>query len=103
MVGHTGNIVYNQTWFNVLANRFVTQKILERFRDRQHIDFESIVQEGTKAASADIAVYLKDTTVWSEWGGFKKSMAAIGLFIWYWVSYGLFYGIAGFIGTTLKG
>jgi hypothetical protein len=31
VVGLTGNIVYNQTWFNVLANRFITQKILESF------------------------------------------------------------------------
>jgi hypothetical protein len=98
----TGNIVYNQTWFNVLANRFIFQKVLERFRDREHIDFESIVKEGTKAAGEDIAVYLKDTTNWSEWGVFKKTVAGIGHFLWYWISYGIFYGIAGVIGTTLK-
>lgn len=98
----TGNTVYNQTWFNVLANRFIFQRILERFRDRQHIDFDSIVQEGTKAAGADVAVFLKDNTIWSEWGGFKKTMAGIGYFLWYWISYGIFYGIAGAIGTALK-
>jgi hypothetical protein len=103
VIGLTGNIVYNQTWFNVLANRFITQKVLERFRDREQIEFDSIVQEGTKAASADIAVYLKDTTVWSEWGWFKKTMASVGLFIWYWISYGIFYGAAGFLGSVLKG
>jgi hypothetical protein len=103
VIGLTGNIVYNQTWFNVLANRFITQKILERFRDREHIDFESIVQEGTKAAAADVSIFLKDTTVWSDWGGFKKSMAGLGLFIWYWISYGIFYGVAGTIGIALRG
>jgi hypothetical protein len=99
----TGNVVYNQTWFNVLANRLITQKILEKFADRQHIDFDSIVQEGTEAARADIATYLKDNTLWSEWGTFKRSMAGAGLFLWFWISYGIFYGIAGFIGSAIKG
>jgi hypothetical protein len=103
VVSMTGNIVYNQTWLNVLANRFITQNILEKFRDRQTIDFETIVQEGTKAAGADVAVFLKDHTMWSEWGTFKKSLAGIGLFLMHWVSYGIFYGIAGTIGTALRG
>jgi hypothetical protein len=34
----TGNLVYNQTWFNTLANRFIFEKILDRFRDRGQID-----------------------------------------------------------------
>jgi hypothetical protein len=103
VVGLTGNLVYNQTWFNVLANRFITQKILENFRDKQHIDFETIVQEGTKAAGADVAVFLKDSTVWSEWGGFKRSLLGAGLFLWHWINYGIFYGMAGAIGSTLRG
>lgn len=103
VVTMTGNIVYNQTWFNVLANRFITQGIMERFRDRQNIDFETIVQEGTKAAAADVLVFLKDNTFWSEWGSFRRGLIGLGLFLWYWISYGIFYGIAGAIGTALRG
>lgn len=103
VIGLTGNIVYNQTWFNVLANRFITQKILEKFRDREQIDFEVIVREGTKAAGADMAVFLKESTVWAEWGGFRRTLLGVGLFLWHWISYGIFYGIAGAIGTTLRG
>ena len=98
----TGNLVYNQTWFNTLANRFIFEKILDRFRDRAQIDFQLIVQEGTKAASADIAVFLKANTTWSEWGGFKRTLAGIGYFLWFWISYGIFYGIAGSIGAAIR-
>ena len=30
-----GHVVYNQTWFNVLADRFIFEKLLDRLRDRQ--------------------------------------------------------------------
>jgi hypothetical protein len=95
-----GHLVYNQTWFNTLADRFIFEKLLDRFRDRQHIDFQEITKEGTKLASADVEVYLKDNTIWAEWGWLKKTLAGAGYFLWFWISYGIFYGIAAFIGST---
>jgi hypothetical protein len=97
-----GHTVYNQTWFNVLADRFVFEKLLDRLRDRQNVDFQEIIREGTKAAAADVELFLKEKTVWAEWGGFKKTLAGIGYFLWFWVSYGIFYGIAAFLGSFLR-
>lgn len=33
VVNINGNLVYNQTWFNVLADRLIFEKLLGRFRD----------------------------------------------------------------------
>jgi hypothetical protein len=96
------HVVYNQTWFNVLADRFTLEKPLDRVRDRERVDFPELIKEGTKAAGADIDKFLSETTVWAHWGGFKKSLAGGGLFVWYWVSYGLFYGFAFLAGSTLR-
>jgi hypothetical protein len=52
-----GHLVYNQTWFNVLADRFILEKLLDRLRDRQHVDFQEITKEGTKAAAADVSYF----------------------------------------------
>jgi hypothetical protein len=46
---------------------------------------------------------LKEKTIWAEWGGFKKTLAGIGYFLWFWISYGIFYGIAAFLGSFLRG
>jgi hypothetical protein len=98
-----GHLVYNQTWFNVLADRFILEKLLDRLRDRQYVDFQEITKEGTKAAAADVELFLKEKTVWAEWGGLKKTLAGIGYFLWFWISYGIFYGIAAFLGSFLRG
>ena len=78
VVNINGHLVYNQTWFNTLADRFIFEKLLDRFRERQHIEQE-ITQEGTKAAASDVEVYLKGHTVWAEWGWIKKTLAGIGV------------------------
>ncbi|MGL3104910.1 hypothetical protein [Bradyrhizobium sp. BR 1432] len=57
VVNINGSLVYNQTWFNVLADRFIFEKLLDRFRDREHIDFQEIIKEGTKSASADVELF----------------------------------------------
>jgi hypothetical protein len=44
----------------------------------------------------------KGGTVWYEWGGLRKFLLGVGHFLWYWLSYGIFYGIAGAIGTSMR-
>ncbi|MGX1105442.1 hypothetical protein [Bradyrhizobium elkanii] len=102
VVGVTGNMVYNETWFNTLANRFIFEKVLERFRNREEIEFQSIIREGTVAAKDDIELFLREKTAWSGWGTIKKTAAGIALFVWHWVSYGLFYGVAALLGNFLR-
>jgi hypothetical protein len=94
-----GQQTRNNAWADLLANRFIFEKILERFRDRKHIEFQEMVREGTQAAAADIVIYMKDNTIWSEWGWFKRTLAGTAYFLWFWISYGIFYGIAGFLGS----
>jgi hypothetical protein len=54
------------------------------------------------AAREDIERFARDGTIWFEWGAFKKTMAGIGCFLWFWISYGIFYGIAGVVGSSIK-
>lgn len=87
----------NFQWHSTLADRFILQELLERVRMGSHIDFDEIVKAGTKDATADITQFLKDQTIWQEWGGFRRFMLGLGHFLWYWLSYGMFYGTAGFL------
>jgi hypothetical protein len=48
-------------------------------------------------------VFLRATAFWAEWGWFKKSALGLGYFLWFWISYGIFYGIAGMAGSALEG
>jgi hypothetical protein len=41
--------LYDRLWFNTLTNRFTFEKILDRFRDGEHIDFEAITKESSVA------------------------------------------------------
>ncbi|MGL3109564.1 hypothetical protein [Bradyrhizobium sp. BR 1432] len=79
------------------------EKLLNRVRDRQPIEFEQISQEGTRAATEDVNTFLKDNTLWSEWGGFRKGLLGLGYYLWFWLQYDLFYGAAGWIGSSLRG
>lgn len=36
-----------------MADRMIFEKLLDRFRDREHIDFQQITQEGTRAATEE--------------------------------------------------
>jgi len=101
VIGVHSNLVYNQTWFNVLADRFTFEKLLDRFRDRQFIDFPELVREGTQAARADIDLFLQEKTIWAGWGWFRKTLAGAGYFLWYWISYGIFYWIAAAVANIL--
>jgi len=92
----------NTAWHSTLSNRFIFEKLLDRFRDRQHIDFQEIIREGSQSATADITQYLRDNTFWQDWGNIRKSMLGIAYFVWYWASYAIFYGIAGLVGGFLK-
>ncbi|TCU75253.1 hypothetical protein EDE08_103473 [Bradyrhizobium sp. R2.2-H] len=93
----------NQQWHSTLTDRLIFEKLLDRFRDREHIDFSQITQEGTRAATEDVNKYMRDTTFWSEWGGFRKTLLGIGYYLWFWISYGMFYGAAGLIGSSMRG
>lgn len=103
LIASSGN--YNQTWLNTLSDRIYFDHVLEAVRGGQgaRIDPESLRQEAAKEASNDITRYLRDETVWFEWGGFKKTAVGVGYFVWYWISYGIFYGIAGVVGSSLRG
>lgn len=95
----SGNSVYNRVWHDTLSNRLAFEKLVERYRSQQQIDVGEVVKEGTASAREDIAVYLRDTVVWYDWGWFKKTLMGAGHFLWFWVSYGIFYGLAGVLGS----
>jgi hypothetical protein len=85
----SANEAYNRAWFNTLADRFIFEKLLDRFRNQEHVDFQEIVKEGTVAAREDVQLSLRDNTVWAEWRWFKKSLAGVGYYLWFWISYGI--------------
>jgi hypothetical protein len=87
---------------DTLTHRFFYEYLLDRVKSKQNIDVPELIKESTTAANEDIARYLRDGTVWYEWGGFRKSLLGVGHFIWYCLSYGIFYGIAGAIGTSMR-
>jgi len=95
--------VYNRVWHDTLTHRFFYEYLLDRIKAKQNIDVPELIKESTAAAKNDIARYLKDGTLWYEWGGFRKFLLGAGHFLWYWLSYGIFYGIAGAIGTSMRG
>lgn len=94
--------VYTRVWHDTLANRIFYQKLFDKIRDREQVDVELLFKEATTASGADIKLFLKETTLWSEWGGFKKTLAGIWSYLWLWISYGIFYGIAGWLGTVMR-
>jgi hypothetical protein len=65
--------VYSRVWRDTLANRFFYQKLLEDFRDRQHVDVEALFKQATARSGEDIKTYPRDATFWSEWGGSNAS------------------------------
>jgi hypothetical protein len=94
--------VYNRVWHDTLSNRLFYEKLFDRIRDKAHVDVPEIFKEGTVAARKDIENYLMDETVWYNWGWFKKTALGIGSFLWMWISYGIFYGIAGALGSSMR-
>ena len=73
-----------------------------RTRPNRAIDVPELIKESTAAAKEDIARYERDSTFWYEWGKFRKFLLGFGHFSWYWLSYGIYYGIAGAIGTSMQ-
>jgi hypothetical protein len=96
-ISMVGAAVYNQVWMDTLANRFIFQKLVENIQQKQQIDPESLIKEGTIAARDDIQKFLRDEHPWSQWGKFKKTIHGIGYFLWWWLSYGVFYWFAAFL------
>jgi hypothetical protein len=95
--------VYNRVWHDTLTNRFFYEYLWDRLKSKQNnVDVPELVKESTVAAKEDIARYLRDNTAWYDWGGFRKFLLGAGYFIWYWVSYAIFYGLAGAIGTAMR-
>jgi hypothetical protein len=102
VIVHMSNSVYNRTWLDTLTNRLAFEKFVERYRAGSQIEVNDIIQSATIAAREDVGKYLSDSTLWYAWGGFRKTLWGIGSFLWMWVSYGIFYGIAGAIGSSLR-
>jgi hypothetical protein len=97
-----GNGIYNRVWFDTLADRFILEKLFNRIKYRENVDFSELVKEGTAASKEDVERYVRDNTLWGEWSTFKKVLAGMAYFIWFWISYGIFYGIAGFLGSAIQ-
>jgi len=94
--------VYARVWKDTLTNRLFYEKAFDKIRDREHVDVDSLFKEATLGSTADVKAFLKDTTVWSEWGGFKQALMGMWSYLWLWISYAIFYGIAGWIGEGMK-
>lgn len=99
---YSGHTVYNRIWHDTLSNRLAFEKMVEHYRSQRTIDVGEIVKEGTVAAREDLATFLRDSTVWFEWGWFRKTLMGTGHFLWFWISYGIFYGLAGALGSALR-
>lgn len=95
---------YNKGWFNTLSDRIFLENLFDRVRDGSgsRLDIETLRRESAKDAVEDINKFLRENTVWSEWGWLKKALLGVGHFAWYWISYGVFYGAAAVLGSALK-
>lgn len=98
----TTESVYSRVWGDTLTNRLFYEKLFDKIRDREQVDVPLLFKEATKDAAADVETFLKDSTLWAEWGWFKKKLAGVWSFVWLWISYGLFYGAAGIIGGSIR-
>jgi hypothetical protein len=94
--------VYTRIWRDTLTNRLFYEKLFEKIRDREHVDVDALFKDASVRSTGDINAFLKDTIVWSEWGGFKKTMMGTWSFLWLWISYAIFYGVAGWIGQSIR-
>jgi hypothetical protein len=94
--------VYTRVWRDTLTNRLFYEKMFEKIRDREHVDVNALFKDAGVRSTEDINSFLKDTTAWSEWGTFKKTTMGIWSFLWLWISYAIFYGIAGLIGQSMR-
>lgn len=94
--------VYSRFWHDMLSNRFFYERLLDKFRDKEFVDVQALFKEGTVAAREDIKKYLTDETAWYQWGWFKRTLAGTWSFAWMWISYGIFYGLAGALGTSMR-
>jgi hypothetical protein len=93
--------VYTRVWRDTLTNRLFYERLFEKIRGHEDVDVDFLFKEASTRLAQDIKAFLKDTTVWSEWGGFKQTMMGIWSFLWLWISYAIFYGIAGLIGESM--
>jgi hypothetical protein len=94
--------VYSRVWGDTLTNRFFYEKLVAKVRDREQIDVPLLFGEADTDAAAVIKNNLKTSTLWSEWGWFRKTLAGIWRFLRLWIGYGLFYSAAALIGDFLK-
>lgn len=98
----TGGALYNHVWLDTLTNRFILEKLADRVKLGQPVEVPVLIQESRVAAKEDVEDFVRANTIWADWGGFKKTLHATGYFVWWWVSYGIFYGTAGAIGQAIR-
>jgi hypothetical protein len=101
-VSIVGNSIYQHVWFDTLTNRFVFEKATDRVKRGQPVDVPALIKEGTAAAVEDLERFVRDGTYSAGWGGFKKTLHGIGYFLWWWISYGIFYGLAAVVGESMR-
>lgn len=101
-MGLTGAAVSNEAWFDTLTNRFILEKLADRIKYKETVEIPALIKEGLKAANEDLERFVRDGTYWYGWGVFKKTLHGAAYFIWWWVSYGIFYGLAGAIGESMR-
>lgn len=95
--------LYRRQWHDTLTDRFFYELTFERIRLGEQIYPDSLFKEATKLAEEDIIKYQKDSMISAEIGGLGKTITSVGTYVWQWVSYGTFYGIAWFVGAILRG
>jgi hypothetical protein len=98
----SGESTYARIWKDTLTDRLFYEMLFDKIREREHVDVDSLFKEARTRSTEDIKAFLKDTTVWSEWGRFKQFLMGAWSFLWLWISYAIFYGIAGWIGEAIK-
>lgn len=94
--------VHNSIWKYILTDRFIFRDAIGAIHSGTRFDHDAIEREALKDAIADINKSLNDNTIWNEWGAGWKALLGAGLFIWYWVRYGIFYLFAYMAGAALR-
>lgn len=94
--------VYNRVWANTLQDRFFVDGILEDVRAGAGVNVEHQRKESMRQTREDLENFVEGATIWFRWGGFRKTLLGIGHFLWFWISYALFYGCAAFVGGAFR-
>lgn len=102
MIYLTGEGIYNRVWANTLQDRFFIDGILEDVRAGGGVNVAHQREESRRQTLDDIENFAESATIWFRWGGFRKTLLGIGHFLWFWISYALFYGCAAFVGSAFR-